>query len=109
MDRGRDVRFVFCDVSKAFVIIYIIHNIININKEKERTNTEPWGTPVLIPLRVEEKPSETTFCRIVCKIMEKNIFKHLFNYMKTNNILSKCQSGKHHKKQIVHPFPYPYY
>ena len=29
---------------------------------------------------------------IVCKIMEKIIFKHLFNYMKTNNILSKCQS-----------------
>jgi hypothetical protein len=26
---------------------------------------------------------------IVCKIMEKIIFKHLFNYMKTNNILSK--------------------
>ena len=25
--------------------------------------------------------------------MEKIIFKHLFNYMKTNNILSKCQSG----------------
>ena len=30
---------------------------------------------------------------IVCNIMEKVIFKHLFNYMKTNNILSKCQSG----------------
>jgi hypothetical protein len=25
--------------------------------------------------------------------MEKIIFKHLFNYMKTHNILSKCQSG----------------
>ena len=30
---------------------------------------------------------------IVCKIMKKILFKHLFNYMKTNNILSKCQSG----------------
>ena len=25
--------------------------------------------------------------------MENILFKHLFNYMKTNNILSKCQSG----------------
>ena len=30
---------------------------------------------------------------IVCNIMEKVIFKRLFNYMKANNILSKCQSG----------------
>jgi hypothetical protein len=30
---------------------------------------------------------------IVCKIMENILFKHLFNYMKTNNILSKYQSG----------------
>ena len=30
---------------------------------------------------------------ILCKIMEKILLEHLFNYMKTNNILSKCQSG----------------
>jgi hypothetical protein len=30
---------------------------------------------------------------IVCKIMEIFLLKHLLNYMKTNNILSKCQSG----------------
>jgi hypothetical protein len=29
----------------------------------------------------------------IFNIMEKVIFKRLFNYMKTNNILSKCQSG----------------
>ena len=51
------------DVSstKSWMSLFIIHNIININKEKEWSKTEPWGTPTLIPLRVEEKPSETTF------------------------------------------------
>ena len=38
---------------------------------------------------------------IVCTIMEKIIFKHLFNYMKTNNILSKCQYAFNQMTQLL--------
>jgi len=30
---------------------------------------------------------------VVCKLLEKHIFKHLFNFIKTNNLLFKQQSG----------------
>ena len=30
---------------------------------------------------------------VVCKIMEKILFKHLYNFMKDNNLLTKYQSG----------------
>jgi hypothetical protein len=75
-DINNDIQL-FADDTSLFVVVENDHaaaatsltddlNVISNWAKKwgkrKGTNTEPWGTPALILLRVEEKPSETTFC-----------------------------------------------
>ena len=57
-----------------------------VRKKNSERNKKPQPPP---PFKLNGR----SLTSIVCKIMKKIIFKHLFNYMKTNNIVSKCQSG----------------
>jgi hypothetical protein len=92
MDRGRDVRFVCCDVSKAF--------------------DKVWHTGLLFKLKQTgvNKQLISWIESYLADRQQKVVSDGFSSTVKGIKAGVPCQrTWKHHNKQIVHPSPYPYY
>jgi hypothetical protein len=76
LDLGKDIRFIFCDISKAFDRVWHTGLILQSRsstisfmyiRNRKGLNTDPWGTPASIPSHPDENPSKTTFCFLSSK------------------------------------------
>jgi hypothetical protein len=64
-------------------------SFINIIKNRG-PRIDPWGTPTLIVRHLE---SALSLISVLDKVMERCIYKHVYNYLLKNSIITPEQSG----------------